>query len=270
MSLNLDPRQRAMLEAMHIKLWQPEPVVLVPDVPVATKNVATNARAADAGAGFDAKNASPQAVPAPLASIAPPTAPRREAATAAAPVAAPAPYTAATVLSLQPPRLLYSNVDPAQTPAALGAGWLVVAEADHTGAHNPFNGDAGRLLDNMLRAMQLHRHPRVHHMALARGPGGETSTGVDMQTTLGEAVAELRPALVLVMGRLAAQTLLQRREPLGQLRGQVHQLHGVPVVVTFDAPYLLRAQADKARAWADLCLALDVVATGAGAPPAAS
>ena len=55
MSLNLDPRQRAMLEAMHIKLWQPEPVVLVPDVPVATKNVAARARTADAEAGFDAK-----------------------------------------------------------------------------------------------------------------------------------------------------------------------------------------------------------------------
>lgn len=270
MSLNLDTRQRAMLEAMHIKLWQPEPVVLVPDVPVATKNVATRVQTTDAEAGFVAKNAPPQAVPAPLASIAPPTAPRREAATAAAPVAAPAPYTGATALSLQPPRLLYGNVDPAHTPAALGAGWLVVAEADHTGAQNPFTGDAGRLLDNMLRAMQLHHHPRVHHMALARSAGGDAAQGHDLQTTLAEAVATLQPALVLVMGRLAVQTLLQRREPLGQLRGQVHKLHGVPVVVTFDAPYLLRAQADKARAWADLCLALSVVATGVGAPSAAS
>lgn len=262
MSLNLDSRQRAMLEAMHIKLWQPEPVVVVPEVPVATKNVAIGGQATSAGVGFDAKNAAPQAVAAPIASITPPTAPRREAAPAAVPVAAPAPYTAATALSLQPPRLLYSNVDPAQAPAALGAGWLVVAEADHTGAQNPLTGDAGRLLDNMLRAMQLHHHPRVHHMALARSAGGDAAPGQDLQTTLAEAVAALQPALVLVMGRLAAQTLLQRREPLGQLRGQVHSLHGVPAIVTFDAPYLLRAQADKARAWADLCLALGAAAAG--------
>jgi DNA polymerase len=50
---------------------------------------------------------------------------------------------------------------------------------------------------------------------------------------------------------------------LGELRSQVHQLHGVPLVVTFDAPYLLRASADKARAWADLCLALELVAPAA-------
>lgn len=271
MSLNLDTRQRAMLEAMHIKLWQPEPVVSAPETPIATKNIASGVRAVGAGGGFGSENVAPQAAPVPTASSAPPpTAPRREAVVAVAPVAAPAPYTTATALSLQPPRLLYSNVDPAQTPAALGAGWLVVAEADHTGAPDPFTGDAGRLLDNMLRAMQLHRHPRVHHMALARSAGGDAAQGQELQTTLGEAVASLQPALVLVMGRLAVQTLLQRREPLGQLRGQVHSLHGVPVVVTFDAPYLLRAQADKARAWADLCLALNVVATGASAPSAAS
>ena len=95
---------------------------------------------------------------------------------------------------------------------------------------------------------------------MGAGVGAGVASGSDPQATLAEAVTTLQPALVLVMGRLAAQTLLQRREPLGQLRGQVHTLHGVPVVATFDAPYLLRAQADKARAWADLCLALEVVA----------
>ena len=253
MSLNLDPRQRAMLEAMHIKLWQPEPVVVQDATTDAPKNIAVSARAAGAEAGFGVKNAAPQP-PSP-----PPARPVQAPGPAAAVPAAAAFTPGPTALSLLPPQLLYTHVDPSQTPAPLGAGWLVVAEADgSTGAH-PLAGDAGRLLDNMLRALQLQRHPRVHHMALARQAGGDVSAGVDVPTTLAAAIAELRPTMVLVMGRLAAQTLLQRREPLGQLRGQVHPLHGVPAVVTFDAPYLLRAQADKARAWADLCLALSVV-----------
>ena len=192
------------------------------------------------------------------------------------PVVAPA-SVATAGLYLQSARLLYAGVDPAQTPAARGAGWLVISESDTTAVgstgkvlHDPFAGDAGRLLDNMLRAMQLHRHPRVHHMALARSAMGDAHPGPDVHGTLAEAIATLRPSMVLVMGRLAAQTLLQRRDPLGQLRGQVHSLHGVPVVVTFDAPYLLRAQADKARAWADLCLALAAVAAGTEVEPTGS
>ena len=256
MSLNLDPRQRAMLEAMHIKLWQPEPVVVQAVPVVAPEKIASGARPEGAENGFGSKNEAAPITPAPPASR-----PAR-----ATPTAAPAPAPAAaaftpgpTALSLLPPQLLYTHVDPSQAPALLGADWLVVAEADGDAAHKPLAGDAGRLLDNMLRAMQLQHHPRVHHMALARSASGDAAPGHDLQATLAYAVAALQPAMVLVMGRLAAQTLLQRREPLGQLRGQVHSLHGVPAIVTFDAPYLLRAQADKARAWADLCLALSVV-----------
>ena len=265
MSLDLDPRQRAMLEAMHIKLWQPEPVVVQPAAVIAPKIIAESGRAEGAEgaeAGFVSQNGAVPVAPTPAM----PRPARPAPTTAPAPAAfAPGP----TALSLLPPQLLYANVDPAQAPASLGAGWLVVAEADGS----PLSADAARLLDNMLRAMQLHRHPRVHYMALARmaATGTEAAPGQDVQTTLADAIAELRPAIVLVMGRLAIQTLLQRREPPGQLRGQVYQLHGVPVVVTFDAPQLLRGHAaDKARAWADLCLALEVVAKGAGTLPAAS
>jgi DNA polymerase len=65
------------------------------------------------------------------------------------------------------------------------------------------------------------------------------------------------------MGRFAVQALLQTSEPLGKLRGQVHQWQGVPLVVTYHPAYLLRQPADKARAWADLCLAAQVLAEAA-------
>lgn len=77
----------------------------------------------------------------------------------------------------------------------------------------------------------------------------------------------VRPRLLLAMGRFAAQQLLATEEPIGRLRGRVHRLptgfepSGVPVVVTYHPAYLLRNPADKAKAWDDLCLALDTVSS---------
>ena len=83
--------------------------------------------------------------------------------------------------------------------------------------------------------------------------------GADLASSLAEVVAVAKPDLILVMGRIASQTLLQSSEPFGKLRGQIHSLHGVKVVVTHDAPYLLRNPLDKGKAWEDLCLAAQVV-----------
>ena len=73
----------------------------------------------------------------------------------------------------------------------------------------------------------------------------------------------LAPRIVLAMGPLAAQSLLQSTEPLGKLRGRAVPMAawgGVPVVATYHPAYLLRNPADKARAWADLCLAAERLA----------
>ena len=56
-----------------------------------------------------------------------------------------------------------------------------------------------------------------------------------------------------------AAALLGVDEPLGKLREQVHERAGIPVVVTFALPYLLRHAADKPRAWADLCRAVAAI-----------
>jgi uracil-DNA glycosylase family 4 len=75
------------------------------------------------------------------------------------------------------------------------------------------------------------------------------------------------PQLVLVMGRFAAQTVLRTDAPISALRGRVHRLRvaagDVPAIVTYHPAYLLRNLADKAKSWADLCLALDVEAKAA-------
>jgi DNA polymerase len=67
----------------------------------------------------------------------------------------------------------------------------------------------------------------------------------------------VKPRMILAMGRFAVQSLLRSNEPVGRLRGRVHQYQGVPLVVTYHPAYLLRNPEDKARAWDDLCLALE-------------
>ena len=252
MTLQLDARQRAMLEAMHIRVWLPEP-------PLAADAIVSGAERPGGTVAKSLLDAEKPAVPARPPAVAP--APALAPAPVAPPTAPPTVAAAgATAYTLAPPQLLFAGLDPAQAPAGRGAGWLLVTEA-HGPTQDPWAGDAGQLLANMLRAMRLHQHPRVFRACLERNL--QAAGGAGLQADLATLLAELQPSVVLAMGRVAAQALLQRRDPLGQLRGQVHQLHGVPLVVTFDAPYLLRAPADKARAWADLCLALELVAPAA-------
>ena len=255
MTLHLDTRQRAMLEAMHIRVWLLE-------VPPAADAIISGAERPDQTVAEGLLEAKKPVVAAMSPAVAPAPTPAPVARPTSPPAAPPAVAAAgATAFTLAPPQLLFPGLDPAQAPAGRGAGWLLVTEA-HGPAQDPWAGDADQLLANMLRAMRLHQHPRVFRACLERNnPQAAASAG--LQADLATLLADLQPSVVLAMGRVAAQTLLQSRKPLGELRGQVRQLHGVPLVVTFDAPYLLRAPADKARAWADLCLALELVAPAA-------
>ncbi|WP_289814328.1 uracil-DNA glycosylase family protein [Acidovorax kalamii] len=255
MSLHLDARQRAMLQEMGVTVWGPPP---------ATASASPATSAAPAAAPVEARHpAAPQAapLPAPVPVVAAPrSTPPQPATTPRTPpasqLAAPAAGPGAPALLLHAPRALYPTADPAQTPSGLGSGWLIVAESPSPA--DPLGGDAGRLLDNMLRAMQLHKHPRVYFAALERpGPGTEASAHIP--ATLADAVATLQPAMVLVLGHVAARTALGRTEPLGRLRAGPHELAGCPAVVTYDPAFLLRSQDTKAAAWADLCHALALV-----------
>ena len=254
-TLKLDARQRAMLDEMGVKVWWPVPEA-VEAAPVAAEEIAVAPEPEPVVERYVAET--PVAAPAPVAR----------------PVAAPAPVAATTAptahgaaVLVEAPCRLYA--DAAEAPASPQGGWLVVAdmppEAD--GRHGePFSGDAGRLLDNMLRALKLHdgKTP-VHLMRTHRGVGaGQPGSPRPMAEAFAEHAAALAPSLVLAMGPLAAQSLMQSGDPLGKLRGRavplasVHGVAGgVPVVATYHPAYLLRNPADKARAWADLCLAAD-------------
>jgi DNA polymerase len=151
----------------------------------------------------------------------------------------------------------------ADTARPGGARWLVLAQTTPAALQAPvFDGDAGRLLGNMLRAARLHQDAGCVLWAplVRQAVSGPTQA---LSAALSALVAQARPDVVLVMGRLAALALLASSEPFGKLRGRVHTLHGARAVVTCDAAYLLRTPADKARAWDDLCLAMHLAASKA-------
>ena len=143
-------------------------------------------------------------------------------------------------------------------PASSQPTWLVVAELPE-GA--PPQGKAGQLVINMLRAMRLTDAP-VYWVPLARlAPGQDTAQGEGQEPashSIDALVQDTGAAMALVLGLPAARHLLPGNTPLDQLRGQVHTLAdtALPAVVTYDPAYLLRTPQAKARAWADLCLAL--------------
>jgi uracil-DNA glycosylase len=145
----------------------------------------------------------------------------------------------------------------------LRAELLVVGEAPGENEDlqgEPFVGQAGKLLDNMLRALGVSRRQGVYiaNVLKCRPPGNrnpEPDEIAQCEPFLRRQVELLRPKIILAMGRFAVQTLLQSNEPVGRLRGRVHRYQDVPLVVTYHPAYLLRNLPDKAKAWADLCLA---------------
>jgi DNA polymerase len=130
------------------------------------------------------------------------------------------------------------------------------AEEDRQG--EPFVGRAGQLLNSMLRAMG---HPRetvyIANVLKCRPPGNrDPSPGesASCRPYLQRQLELLRPRLILAVGRIAAQNLLETDTPIGRLRGQVHRFgtEATPLVVTYHPAYLLRSQGEKRKAWVDL------------------
>jgi DNA polymerase len=154
------------------------------------------------------------------------------------------------------------------------ADWMLIGEApgeneDRQG--EPFVGQAGKLLDNMLRSLTLARDTNVYiaNVIKCRPPGNrnpEPDEVARCEPYLQRQVALVKPKLIIAMGRFAAQSLLKTDASISSLRGRVHAYEGVPVIVTYHPAYLLRSLPDKAKAWTDLCLARDIWLKAAGAP----
>ena len=167
--------------------------------------------------------------------------------------------------------MLALPIQPYVTPADAKAepatgGWLVLLECTQPG--DPLAGNAGVLLDNMLRAMGLHHRPDTSIAAVLRPPARpDAHPGPAAgQASLEQTLARLQPSMVLLLGLGAARAVLgSQGQTLAQLRAGSHRLaDGTPAVVSHDPAYLLRAPQAKAATWLDLSRAL---ALARGATP---
>jgi uracil-DNA glycosylase len=142
------------------------------------------------------------------------------------------------------------------------ADWMIIGEApgaeeDRRG--EPFVGRAGKLLDEMLRAVGQGRDVAfIANILKCRPPNNRDPKPEESAACRGYLERQIElvsPAIILAVGRIAAQLLLQTDAPVGRLRGSVHRLGKIPLVVTYHPAYLLRSPGQKRKAWDDLNLA---------------
>jgi len=274
MALTLDDRQRAMLLEMGVRVWLPgtvfetePPSVAVPTAqPVAAQPAATVAPA--------------PAVPTPapvraVPVVRPPAVVARAAGTPLDLGALDWEALADTAASCQACGLCAGRKHATLQPVPGQRDWMVVGdppEEDEDRTAQAFVESPGLLLDNMLKAVCASRSDtgaqgaHATNVVKCRPPHGQIPQAADLAQCaqyLQREIALVQPKVILAMGRFAIQTLLAEHgalatQPLGKLRGTVYQYQGIPVIVTYHPKLLLRNSADKAKAWADLCLAMDV------------
>ncbi|HGG59000.1 MAG TPA: uracil-DNA glycosylase [Gammaproteobacteria bacterium] len=148
------------------------------------------------------------------------------------------------------------------------ADWMIIGEApgeqeDLQG--EPFVGRAGLLLNNMLMAVGLSRETvYIANVVKCRPPRNRDPQPEEIgacQRFLRRQIELIGPKLILVVGRVAAQTLLETDAPVGRMRGRVHRYPGmeIPLVVTYHPAYLLRRPIEKRKSWDDLKLARSAI-----------
>ena len=142
------------------------------------------------------------------------------------------------------------------------ADWMIVGEApgaeeDRRG--EPFIGRAGKMLDEMLRAIgQSRESVFIANTLKCRPPNNrdpKPAEAAACRDYLDRQIALVQPKVILAVGKIAAQNLTASDDPVGKMRGYAHDLNGIPLVVTYHPAYLLRSPSQKRKSWSDLCLA---------------
>ena len=269
-TLHLDKRQRAMLAEMGVRVWSPLPeeaeVVVAPLAQVAPATTLMQVAKPLQAAKPVQVAATPPVLIQPPEGVA-----EMDWATLQHTVAT----CQACSLCGSRQNTVFGVGAPALNGQAPQVDWLIVGEApgeEEDAQGQPFVGQSGALLDNMLRAMNVSRNAGVYVVNLlkCRPPGNRNPKLEEVSQCLPyleRQVALLKPKMILVMGRFAVQALLRENmpdvesTPIGKLRGRVHQYKNVPVVVTYHPAYVLRNLPEKAKVWADLCLAMAHIQT---------
>ena len=155
------------------------------------------------------------------------------------------------------------------------AEWLLIGEApgaDEDRQGEPFVGRAGQLLNAMLQAIGLTREQvYIANILKCRPPRNRDPQPAEIACCsdfLRRQIALVQPRLIVAVGRIAAQQLLDTDSAIGKLRGRehVHAASGIPVVVTYHPAYLLRSPLEKRKVWQDLQLAWSISPVAAPRP----
>jgi DNA polymerase len=280
LNLALNDRHRAMLAAMGVRVWwgenakpAPEPIRIATEQKI-NKNIATSPINESGSRHFEHKfDALPDAS-LPSESAATPGGSAAKGLTAAQEATQAAHLDwdglSRAVAGCRACGLCAHRLQPVLGTGPQRARWMVIGEApgEQEDRHGePFVGPAGQLLDAMLDAMGLTRTQDVYiaNVIKCRPPQNRNPLPEEVarcKPYLLRQIELVQPDLILALGRFAANALLQEvlpgvdRLPLGKLRGRVHRVDGRPVVVSYHPAYLLRSPSEKAKAWADLCLAM--------------
>ncbi|MGH8443128.1 MAG: uracil-DNA glycosylase [Nevskiaceae bacterium] len=205
---------------------------------------------------WELRGAAPRTVPAPIEV--------REAApaTLSAPVPADWEGLQAAVAACRQCRLCETRTNTVFGVGPRNAPLMVVGEgpgADEDAKGEPFVGRAGRLLDEMLRAIGRSRGTDtfIANVVKCRPPGNREPAedeAARCRPFLEQQLRLVRPKLIVALGRVAAQRLLVTDTPIGKMRGQTYRWgpDETPLMVTYHPAYLLRNPADKAKSWEDL------------------
>lgn len=257
----MDPRRLAYLKALEIDVWVRRDGSVRPEDRQADTQV-------DAAA-VQAESAAPVEPAVPVAPVVP--------IRGAAPVSAGTVVAEdASVASLDWEELATAvrsctkcSLHATRTNAVFGVGnrrarWMIIGEApgmDEDRQGEPFVGRAGQLLNSMLKAIGLSREQVfIANILKSRPPNNRDPKPDEVRACIPYLYRQIElidPVLILCVGRVAAQTLLDVDAPIGKLRGTVHRIaSNRPMVVTYHPAYLLRSPVEKRKSWADLLLAV--------------
>ena len=248
---NLTTRQQAYLDAMGIDVWLPKDATAVEH---AVEEVAP--------AVVEATAAEPVSIAEPIPTAEPPQ-------PALASLDADVSTLDWDALQARVAECRLCDLHKTRTQTVFGVGnrdadWLIIGEApgaDEDRQGEPFVGRAGQLLNAMLQALGLAREDvYIANILKCRPPQNRDPKAEEVahcMPWLQRQIQLIQPKVILALGRIAAQNLLQTNTSLGRLRGRLHYIDmtPTPVIVTYHPAYLLRSPLEKRKSWEDLLLA---------------
>jgi len=125
--------------------------------------------------------------------------------------------------------------------------------ADEDEKGEPFVGDAGRMLNRIITAMGIRREDvYICNVVKCRPPGNRNPEADEIGACapfLLRQIKSVKPEAIVALGKFAAQTLLETKEPISKLRGRFRNFHGIPLMPTYHPSYLLRTGGNSDSFW---------------------